>query len=197
MPTQGVEAPSSDSELLRRIEQALDTNRALLRGASVDQWPQTTPCREWNVGQLVGHMIEGVGSFARIMDNEPFSAHAPASDPAVAAAMFEAAARATMQSLSRSGALERTYHPPWGDTQGRTMAEFLLIESVVHGWDLARATGQPPAFTDETAALAHLLSRASLATSPREPAFFGPEILLDGDHSELDSLVALLGRDPR
>ena len=77
------------------------------------------------------------------------------------------------------------------------MAEFLLIESVVHGWDLARATSQPPAFADETVAVAHRLSRASLATSPREPAFFGQEILLDGDNSELDSLVALLGRCPR
>ena len=197
MPTEGADAPLTDSELLRRIGQALDTNGALVRGVSAEQWPQATPCREWNVGQLVDHMIEGVGSCARIMDTEPSSAHAAPSDPVVAAAMFEASARATMRSLSRAGALERTYHPPWGDAQGRTMAEFLLIESVVHGWDLARATSQPPAFADETVALAHRLSRASLATSPREPAFFDPEIVLDGDRSELDSLVALLGRDPR
>ena len=171
MPTERVEPPPSDCELLRRIDQALNTNGALVGGASSDQWLQATPCGEWNVGQLIDHMIEGLGSCARIMDNDPSSAHAPASDPAVATAMFEASARATMQSLSRAGALERTYHPPWGDAQGRTMAEFLLIESVVHGWDLARATGQPPAFADETVALAHRLSRASL--------------------------IALLGRDPR
>src|SRR5688500_5229240 len=122
MPPEGEEAPPSDRELLRRIDQALDTIGALVRGTTADQWLQPTPCREWNVGQLTGHMIEGVASFARIMDNELSSADAPASDPSVAATMFDASARATMQSLSRSGALEHTYHAPWGDAQGRTMA---------------------------------------------------------------------------
>jgi uncharacterized protein (TIGR03086 family) len=186
-----------DQELLLRTRQALDTDNSLIRGTTADQWPLPTPCAHWNVGQLIEHMIAGVGSSGRYITEEPAPEQQPPATAMDAHLRFETAAGATMRAFARSGALERTYHPPWGESQGRTMANFLLIEFVVHGWDLARATRQRPAFDDQTVALAYCLARESLAGAPREPSFFGPEVIIDGEMSQLDALVALLGRDPR
>ncbi|WP_040813525.1 TIGR03086 family metal-binding protein [Nocardia concava] len=74
------------------------------------------------------------------------------------------------------------------------MALFALDELVVHGWDLARATGQDYAPADQD--LAVLLG--FLRDTPREgiPGLFGPVVEVPAEGSLLDRVVGLTGRDP-
>jgi uncharacterized protein (TIGR03086 family) len=80
------------------------------------------------------------------------------------------------------------------DIVGLTAAD----ELVVHGWDVARATGQR--YDCEPELLAAALRFLQLFASPDAPAGpdvpFGPARQLPGDAPLLDRVVALAGRDP-
>lgn len=81
-----------------------------------------------------------------------------------------------------------------GEMVGLTVAD----EVVVHGWDIARATGQP--YRCEPELLHAARSFLVQVTSPDAPAGpdvpFGPSRQLPGDAPLLDRVVALAGRDP-
>jgi uncharacterized protein (TIGR03086 family) len=71
-------------------------------------------------------------------------------------------------------------------------------ELVVHGWDVARATGQP--YTCEPELLAAAESFLAQFAGPDAPAGpevpFGPAQPVPASAPELDRVVALAGRDP-
>jgi uncharacterized protein (TIGR03086 family) len=71
-------------------------------------------------------------------------------------------------------------------------------ELVVHGWDVARATGQP--YNCEPELLAAAQSFLAQFASPDAPAGpdvpFGPSRQVPADAPPLDRVVALAGRDP-
>ena len=73
------------------------------------------------------------------------------------------------------------------------MGSVALAEVVIHGWDVARAIGQPtrdPATVQ--ACLAHL---AQFDTAGTE-GMFGPAVPIADDAPGLDRVIALSGRDP-
>jgi uncharacterized protein (TIGR03086 family) len=78
---------------------------------------------------------------------------------------------------------------------GPALAGFTTLDIVVHGWDLAQATGQPAALNDALAA--HVLAFAEQAITPgsRAPRI-GPALPVATDAPLTDRLVAFLGRQP-
>ena len=71
-------------------------------------------------------------------------------------------------------------------------------ELVVHGWDVARATGQPYEAEPEMVAVARaFLDAFATPDAPAGPEVaFGPARLLPDSEPPLDRLVAMAGRDP-
>ena len=69
-----------------------------------------------------------------------------------------------------------------------------LDELVVHGWDIAVATGQPyaPTVPEVEAAMAFVTG----FEAPRDGRLFGPVVPVPGDATALDRLLGLTGRDP-
>ena len=69
-----------------------------------------------------------------------------------------------------------------------------LDELVVHGWDIAVATGQPyePPAHEIEAAMAFVTS----FDAPRDGTLFGPIVPIADDATPLDRLLGLTGRDP-
>lgn len=75
------------------------------------------------------------------------------------------------------------------------MGVVALDELVIHGWDLARATGQPYDCDPRSAeAIIGWLSAFPDAERPKEA--FGPAVTVPDDASPLDRAVGLSGRDP-
>ena len=70
-----------------------------------------------------------------------------------------------------------------------------LTELVVHGWDLARGTGQPFDLPDDTlrACLDHVAEFVPMAPFPD---LWGPPVGVAADASVLDQIVAITGRTP-
>lgn len=98
--------------------------------------------------------------------------------------------------FGQPGALERVITVPAGTVPGSVALHLRLTELLVHGWDLARATGQ--SVTGLPADLAEqelAFSRAQLDRMPRDRRPFAspPQPVTDGAPA-VDRLAALLGR---
>jgi uncharacterized protein (TIGR03086 family) len=70
-----------------------------------------------------------------------------------------------------------------------------ILENLVHGWDLARATGQPTDFPDDLAERALAAARAQLKSRPAGPnAPFAPEVPVPAGAPAIGRLAGFLGR---
>lgn len=180
---------------LERLGAALDEFSRLVAGVAEDQWTLATPCPGWDVSRLVAHVIDGNLRFvARFRGDDP----APETDlPAgLPIADFAPSAQALLAALRAPGALERTVALPIGLLPGAVAVDLRLTETLVHGWDLARATGQTPRFTSEACASALEFSKANLGrASTRPSAPFAPPLPAPDGAPPLDRLAAQLGRD--
>ena len=161
-------------------------------GVRPDQYDDKTPCTEWTVRDLLGHMIgvvDGLGATIRGTSTEPFVL---GSDPA---AQLRAAASSAMAGWRTPGALDQIVEAGPGPMPGRVLAGINLLDTATHTWDLAIATGQPSALPDDVAATALEASR-EIVNAELRPGRFGPEVPAPAGATPTEALVAFLGRTP-
>ncbi|MDT0265363.1 TIGR03086 family metal-binding protein [Streptomyces sp. DSM 44915] len=177
--------------------EVVDTFAALVEAVEADQWSAPTPCPEWHVGQLVGHLVAGQRTFAAVMGAElPPPALDADPAPEELKAAFRTSAAALLAAFEAPGALERTVEAPIGPVPGALALRLQSLEHLVHGWDLARAIGQKALFDEATVAWGIEFARGLVAQVPPGPgAPFAPSRPAPEDAPALDRLAALLGRD--
>lgn len=166
------------------------------------QLDQSTPCRSWSVRQLVNHIV-GAAMYATALaetGDPPAGVEEPPdfADAYDRVAVFNKAAAETVEAFSAEGAMDRIMHLPFGDFPGSIFVNIAAIDTFTHGWDLAKATGQP---TDLDPALATEMLGFAQASFPDEmrgpePAAFGPRVEALAGASPADQLAAFLGRHP-
>ena len=181
-------------DLYRR---ASDTFGANVHRVQPDQWDLPTPCTEWDVRTLVNHVVGenrwavplfGGGTIAEVGDR--FDGDLLGADPV---AMWDESAAEALSVVDEMGAMERTVHLSFGDFPGREYAMQLFADLLVHGWDLARATGQDGTLDPElVAACAGWF--AELAPAYREAGAVGPRPPVPGDADAQTLLLADFGR---
>lgn len=181
--------PRSPVEQLAR---ALQDTGALVSAVQEDQWEKPTPCAEWSVSELVEHLTLGNHLFARALLGESLPAALAPSGPPSAA--YRESADALLTAFRTPDALEREITVPFGAVPGIVALHLRLVESLVHGWDLARATEQALRCDEELAAQELEFTRAKLADVPPERSPFGPPQPIADDAPALDRLAAYLGR---
>src|SRR4051794_41656148 len=87
-------------------------------------------------------------------------------------------AEAVLAAWAEPGAMERRVHMPFGDIPASAAVSIHFLDIVVHGWDLARATGQDTAIDPDLAAEALDISEGLLSPELRDTGVFGPAIPL-------------------
>ena len=100
-----------------------ESNVQLVRQVGSDQWDGATPCTEWNVRSLVGHLIVGRHVYRGFLEGVPVAelrlilqqGGAAGDDPVAAC---ESAVRSIRAAFAQPGALERTVHHTIGDMPG-------------------------------------------------------------------------------
>jgi uncharacterized protein (TIGR03086 family) len=92
-------------------------------------------------------------------------------------------------------ALARTHQTPLGEMPGPVLGGFTTLDILVHGWDLAVATGQDPSLDEGAAAAVLAFAQEALSADTRAP-LIGPEVAVRDDASVTDRLVAFMGRTP-
>jgi uncharacterized protein (TIGR03086 family) len=125
---------------------------ALVAGVGPDQWQDGTPCSQWDVRALVHHMLyeqrwvtplfEGL-TIAQVGDR--FEGDLMGGDASAWPGLLASAIEQAHAAVAQPGALERTVHLSFGDASGQEYVVQLTTDLAIHGWDLARATGQDDA----------------------------------------------------
>ncbi|MHB8621603.1 MAG: TIGR03086 family metal-binding protein [Chloroflexota bacterium] len=187
------QAPST-GDPLAALDRALAATGQLVAGVRADQWSAPTPCTEWDARQVANHLVYGGLRLTALVADEP----APAAggdllgDDPVAA--YRAAAARLQAAFARPGVLQRTYPSPFGPLPGAGLVQLRIAEVLIHGWDLARATGQPPALPEDLAEQSLAIFRARLGDGPRTGGPIGcPQPVAD-DAPAIDRLAAFHGR---
>ena len=171
---------------------------ALLPGVRDDRLDAPTPCPDMTVGELLGHLIGLSEAFRGGAEKAPDPGAPPATPPALAPdwrtalpARLDALTAAWRMPAARDGSTS----VGGVEMPAAMVAVVALDELVLHGWDLARATGQPYE-PDPASVEACLTFVAPTATPEGVPGLFGPPVPVPDDAPALDRLLGLSGRDP-
>jgi len=188
-------------DIVHLHERALDETARLVDAVRPDQMGLPTPCSDWDVQALLAHLVGGNIRYAGVTRGEPIQS-GPARGGGPAAALLGddpagAYRRSAVDAAWRDPALlDRTFALPIGALPGRAALTLHLVETVVHGWDVARATGQRPAFAPDVVRAAMQFTQAG-APGDRPPgAAFAPPVPAADDLPEINRLAAFLGRRP-
>ena len=174
----------------------------LAAGVTDDMLQAPTPCGDYTVADLLAHVMGLTIAFRDAADKKG----SPAQDGVPGRVALDPGWREVLP--GRLLAMAAAWHSPqaWegltkvgGGTMPATIAgQAGLNELVIHGWDLARGTGQPYRADEASAqAAVEFITLASAAAEPGQPGPFGPAVEIPPGASILDRAVALSGRDPR
>jgi uncharacterized protein (TIGR03086 family) len=212
------------------LTRALGLATDVVATVGLDQLDNPTPCRDFDVRQILEHLVDVVERLGEI-GRETGRGGDLTTRPAVVRyvhdeewlpAFCDAAAEA-IDAWADDAVLDSVVELPWSVGSGRTTLALYLNEVTVHTWDLARATGQHPAWDDDVVGLAldavRALTEGARLTAfdaggttigeewddapdrPGEPPAppvepFGPAFELDTAAPLIDRLVAWNGRQP-
>ncbi|QYG93070.1 TIGR03086 family protein [Iamia sp. SCSIO 61187] len=180
------------------VPAAAATFTAIVEGIGDDQLDAATPCADYDVAALVGHLLHWgpslVGAGRKEVVPPPEGDEVPAEGSWRAG--LEAHVAALTAAWSAPGAWEGTTRMGGPmEMPAATVGGIVLAELVVHGWDLARATGQQPSWPDPLLEVAHA-ELSAMAEVGRRMGAFGPEVAVAEDAPVLDRLLGVAGRDP-
>ena len=99
-----------------------------------------------------------------------------------------------LDAVQSPGALTRIVNAPFGEVSGEVFARFVAFDGLVHGWDLASATGQTYNPPDELVAEIDAFARQALAPDMRDGDTFAAETDAPLDAGPMARLVAFSGR---
>jgi uncharacterized protein (TIGR03086 family) len=176
---------------------ALEAAEELIAGITPEQWSGPTPCTDWDVRTLVTHLSNGNHLFASALQD---GASSPVREPAGltedddVVADYRDSAEAVLAAFRDPGALGRMVEVPFGTVPGAVALHLRLTEVLVHGWDLARATGQVTDFPEDLAEQELAFTREALAAMPPGRSPFAPPTPAPDTAPALDRLAACLGR---
>jgi uncharacterized protein (TIGR03086 family) len=179
------------------LGQALDQTGVLIAGLEPQQANLPTPCSEYDVAGLVGHLQGVVRRITTVLSGRHFS-EAPSEVPSDDWAGDWAAGRATLEPvLADNAVLSREVTVPWGTVPGGSAIGMYVGELTVHAWDLATATGQTDALDPALAEGALPPYQQALPPQPRGGEIpFDPVVEVGADAGPYERLVAWTGRNP-
>ena len=173
-------------------DRGLDATAGVVARVRPDQFGLPTPCAAWDVRGLIGHLVEANRMFTAaagadpvdVLDDDPLKA-------------YEVSIQEVRLAWHAPGLLDGEVALPFGTFPGRVAVRMHFVDHLVHGWDLAVATGQDATLDPELAQEAFEEMSEALVDAPRGPRFpFGPVVDWPADAPVHERLVALLGRRP-
>ena len=186
------------------LQPATQATAAVIAALSDGHLALPTPCPEYTVGDLLDH-VEGLAlAFTDAATKTP-----PTGAPSAAPGDASRLAPGWQQRIpDRLAELARAWTDPaaWDgmtaaggiDMPGGIAGIVALNEVIAHGWDLARATGQP--FHADDADVAVCIETMGPQPGEDRPVgtdvAFGRPVEVAEDAAPVDRLAAVLGRDP-
>ncbi len=182
-------------EPIEQLSQILPTLTELVDRIEPNQLDAPTPCTAFAVQDVLDHMIVLGGTFAYgFRGEEAPQIEAPVRDGHVPSARFRKTMDDLLDAVRSPGAMERTVASPMGAMPGETFARLVAFDGLVHGWDLATATGQEYPVDDDVVAEVDAFARAAITDELRDGDTFKAPTTPPEGASRLEQLVAFSGR---
>ena len=174
---------------LTQLEQLGPHLGGVVAGISPDQLDNPTPCADYTVRGVLEHMLTGGTAFAAAYRGEA-PTEPDLSDPL---GDFGDMLTELVGAISAPGALDQTVAAPFGEVPGEVFARFVVLDGLVHGWDMATATGQP--YDPPEALVAEVDAFARQSLDPlRDGQTFGAATEPGPSASPIERLAAYTGR---
>jgi uncharacterized protein (TIGR03086 family) len=185
------------------LNRAVSSTMEVLQRVRAEQMAAPTPCESWDVQALINHFVGSARYWAVMLNgldgmdgmNEDSAPDYAAGDYVAA---YEESIRIACAAFTAKGALQRVVRLEQGEFPGAVALGFATTDQFTHGWDLARAIGQPTAGLDPELAEGLLTQARSAVTDDYRGAdgvaVFGPERPAPAGAGPADRLAAFLGR---
>jgi len=182
------------------LTSAASTMAELIRNVSDDQLTGPTPCPDYSLGDLVDHVGGFATAFTAAANKEPppRAAQGPSGDasrltddwrrriPADLAQLAEAWKQPdAWAGMTQAGGI---------DLPGEIAGVVALDELVIHGWDVARASGQR--YDADAQSLDAVANFVQGFSSDGTPGLFGPRVPVRDNAPQLERVIGMAGRDP-
>lgn len=170
----------------------------VIQGVRPDGLEDVTPCEDWTVGRLINHMLGTVEAMRRVGAGESLDPDDPwgtggdhlsehwQSDLAELLSRFADAWQqpASWEGEAMDGAMPRALVGDMG-----------FVEVMLHGWDLARASGQDVEYDDAAAERAREVME-KIGADGRRYGAFGDQVEVPDGAPPFAHALGMAGRDP-
>jgi uncharacterized protein (TIGR03086 family) len=178
-----------------QLSYILPTCSALVDRIQVTQMNDPTPCEKFTVHDVLDHMMVLGGSFAYLFRGEQPPELGPSEvDGRVPSTEFRTVMDELLAAVMSPGALERTIESPLGPMDGETFARLVAFDGLVHGWDLATATGQHLALPAEVVDAVSHFAHDALTDDMRDGDTFKDATDAGSSAGAIEQLAAFSGR---
>jgi uncharacterized protein (TIGR03086 family) len=186
---------------LTTMQRACASTDRIVEGVTPEHYDLATPCAAWDTRALLNHVLGTLALGAGLLgDTEPTVNMVPGGLPDIDLVGGDPvkAYRVGVDGLlaaAGADALTRSHATPLGDMPGSVLGGFTTLDIAVHGWDLAKASGQQADLGDDLADEVLAFAQQTITDTTRAPRI-GPEVAAGPGASATDRLVAFLGRRP-
>ena len=125
---------------------ALDDTRRFIAGITPAQWTGPSPCSDWDVRALVNHVVSGNFWVAPLVEGQTIAEVGDRYDGDVLGddplETYDRSSAEAASAFRAPGAMEAPVAVSYGPVPGALYAGHRFIDVLIHGWDVAQATGQ-------------------------------------------------------
>jgi uncharacterized protein (TIGR03086 family) len=178
------------SDPVELFDRAASNAVALAAQVRDEQRSAPTPCTEWDVEALLGHMVGGTGYLLAALgiDGSPGTTDA---------ASYRDAVARCVESLRQPGALEiRCMSPAGFEWSVSDATAGTAMDQLVHTWDLAVAIGADKELDPEAVDAIVEMFLPQMPEIGRSAGIVGPEVRVPEAASAQDRLLGAMGRQP-
>jgi uncharacterized protein (TIGR03086 family) len=188
---------TTPSDIAGWHRQAIAAVRPIVAGIGAADWERPTPCDGWSVRDLLNHVVAGNWWAARLAAGETIDDVGSDLDGDQvgddALSSYDRSAAAAAAAFEAPGALDAPCAVSYGPVPGSVYAGHRTLDVLVHGVDLADATGQEAPVAPE------LVDACWAVVEPELPFLqasgaFGTPVDVGNDADPLTRLLGALGR---
>jgi len=179
------------TEIADRYRRVADGFTSRVEGIGAPQWSAPTPCTDWTVRELVSHVI---GTHRAVHANVRGEPAAEVDAEGDLGAQWQAARAEIAGALEDPATANTVVGGMFGEQPFESLVSRLLCaDTLVHTWDLARATGQDETL-DPVATASAFAFLTPIDDAIRRPGGFAPKINPAHDADEQTLFLNFCGR---
>jgi len=173
------------------------TLQPVIHGVGEDRMDAPTPCTEWTVRDLANHFLGTSEAMRRAGANEerdPTDPWGTVGDHMTPTWRVDLSAQLT--GLADAWSTEEAWEGELDGASRQGMGDMAYVEVMLHGWDLARGSGQDVRFSDDDVAQARTVME-QIGKMGREGGAFGELVDVGDGPSDWEFVLSEGGRDPQ